>query len=36
MVLGERVQDDPTAPAALRARAKHDEQLAKTALLRAR
>jgi hypothetical protein len=32
MVLDERVQDDPTAPAALRARAKHDEQLARTAL----
>jgi hypothetical protein len=36
MVLGERVQDDPAAPAALRAKAKHDEQLAKTALLRPR
>jgi hypothetical protein len=32
MVLDERVQDDPDAPAALRARAKHDEQLAKEAL----
>jgi len=32
MVLDERVQDDPDAPAALRARAKHDEQLAKKAL----
>jgi hypothetical protein len=31
-VLGERVQDDPAAPAALRARAKHDEQLARTLL----
>jgi hypothetical protein len=33
MVLDERVQDEPAAPAALRARAKHDEQLARTALL---
>ena len=36
MVLDERVQDDPTAPAALRAQAKRDEQLARTALLRTR
>ena len=36
MVLGERVQDDPAAPAALRARAKRDEQLARTALLATR
>jgi hypothetical protein len=35
-VLDERVQDDPTAPAALRAQAKHDEELARTALLRMR
>ncbi|MDQ6925054.1 MAG: hypothetical protein M3154_02295 [Candidatus Eremiobacteraeota bacterium] len=34
MVLDERVQDDPSAPAALRARAKQNEQLARTALLR--
>ena len=32
MVLDERVQDDPDAPLPLRARAKHDEQLAKEAL----
>jgi hypothetical protein len=36
MVLDERVQDDPTAPAVLRARAKHDEELARTALLHPR
>ena len=36
MVLGERVQDDPTAPATLRAQAKHDEELARAALLRTR
>ncbi len=35
-VLGERVQDDPTAPAALRAQAKRDERLARAALLRTR
>jgi hypothetical protein len=31
-VLDERVQDDPDAPRALRAQAKHDEQLARAAL----
>ena len=36
MVLDERVQDDPAAPAALRAQAKRDEELARTALLRTR
>jgi hypothetical protein len=36
MVLDERVQDDPTAPAALRAQAKRNEELARTALLRTR
>ncbi|MEA2785188.1 MAG: hypothetical protein QOF71_1292 [Candidatus Eremiobacteraeota bacterium] len=36
MVLDERVQDDPGAPAALRAQAKRDEELARTALLRTR
>jgi len=35
-VLDERVQDDPAAPAALRAQAKHNEQLARDALLRMR
>ena len=34
MVLDERVQDDPDAPTALRAQAKHDEQLASIALQR--
>jgi hypothetical protein len=36
MVLDERVQDDPAAPAAMRAQAKRDEELARTALLRTR
>jgi hypothetical protein len=36
MVLDERVQDDPAAPAALRAQAKRDEELARTALRRTR